>query len=131
MGTLSYLAISPLVVRGGGLAVKAATIARVVLILSLSTIPVLAMPFSVTLSIILLSTISLSWSMYSLGTEVITVQYSGAGGLGVYDALACLGSSAGRLVGGAVPAIIGFEPLSMISSAILITAFASFVASRT
>ncbi|MCJ7634714.1 MFS transporter [Candidatus Bathyarchaeota archaeon] len=130
-GTLGYLAISPLVARGAGLAVKAATIARVVLILLLSTIPVLAMPFSVILSLILLSAISLSWSLYSLGIEVITVQYSGVGGLGVYDALASLGSSAGGLVGGAVPAIIGFEPLFIISSVIFIMALASFVASHT
>ncbi len=129
-GTLSYLTISPLVARGGGLAVKAATIARAVLILLLSIIPLLAMPFSVILSLILLSAISLSWSMYSLGIRVTTVQYSGTSGLGGYDALACLGSSAGGLLGGAVPAMMGFEPLFILSSAIFITALAFFLVSH-
>jgi predicted MFS family arabinose efflux permease len=130
-GTLGYLAISPFVARGGGLAVKVATITRAVLILLLSAIPVLAIPFSVILSLILLSAISLSWSLYALGIDVVTVQHAGASGLGVYDALASLGSSAGGIVGGAVPAIIGFEPLFVMSSVIFIAALASFVASHT
>lgn len=130
IGTFSYLAINSFVLKGGGLAIKAATITRVVIISLLSIIPILPIPFSILLSFVLLSTISFSWSLYSLGTEVITVQYAGTHSLGVYDALASLGNSAGGFIGGAVPLMIGFQPLFIISSIIFSFAFLSFITSQ-
>jgi predicted MFS family arabinose efflux permease len=130
VGTFSYLAVSSLVTRGGGLAVKAATTARVVLILSLAVIPILPTPYSILLALVLLSSVSFSWSLYALGTEVVTVQYAGSGGLGVYDAMANLGSSAGGFLGCAMPAIIGFEPLFIASSLLFLSALISFVTSH-
>jgi len=130
VSTFSYLLIGPLVKEGGGGAVKAGTTARVVLVALLLMIPALSRPFSILLALVLLSTVAFSWSLYSLGTEVIRVQNAGSGGLGVYDALENVGSSAGGFIGGAVPALIGFEPVFMVSSLLFIFALISFFASR-
>jgi len=101
------------------------------LILSLSLIPVLAMPASALLALIVLPIVAFSWSLYSLGTEVITVQYSGSGSLGVYAAMASLGSSVGGFLGGALPFVIGFELLFIISSLVFAASLMAFIGSRT
>lgn len=129
--TFSYLINSRLVTRSGGMAVKGAATIRIIVVLSLSLIPVLAMPASVLLSLMILPMIAFSWSLYSLGTEVIMVQYAGSGGLGVYDAMASIGSSIGGFLGGALPFIVGFEPLFMISSLVFAVALIAFSTSRT
>jgi len=130
VSTFSYLLISPLVKEGGGGAVKTGTTTRVVLVTLLLMIPALSKPFSILLALVLLSAVEFSWSLYSLGTEVIRVQNAGSGGLGVYDALHNVGSSAGGFIGGAVPALIGFEPVFVVSSLLFVSALISFFASR-
>ena len=128
--TLSYPLMSSLVKEGGGFAVKSAAVLRVFLILLLSMIPVLAAPFSVVLAVVLLSLIAASWSLYALGTEVVTVQNANYGSLGTYDALANLGSSSGNLIGCTMSGIVGFGPLFIVSSVVFASAAFSFITSR-
>jgi len=130
VSTFSYLVVSSLVRGGGGRAVKTAVTARAALIILLSVIPALAKPFSVMLALFLLSAVAFSWSLYSLGIDVVTVRHAASGSLGVYDAMASLGSSAGGFIGGAVPAIVGFEPLFVVSSVLFVASLLSFFASR-
>ncbi len=129
--TFSYLINSRIVTRSGGTAVRMAVTIRIILVLSLSLIPLLAMPSSALIALIILPMVAFSWSLYSLGTDVITVQYSGSGSLGRYDAMASVGSSIGGFLGGALPFIIGFEPLFIISSFVFAAALVAFIASRT
>lgn len=130
VSTFSYLVVSSLLAESGGWAVKTAAATRAVLIGLLLVIPTLVKPFSILLALVLLSSIAFSWSLYSLGTEVVTVRHAAPGHLGVYDALSSLGSSAGGLIGGAIPAMIGFEPLFVTSTLLFISALLSFIASR-
>jgi len=130
VSTFSYLIVSSIVGKSGGGAVKTATTARAILVILFSVIPVIAKPFSILLALVLLSLIAFSWSLYSLGTDVVTVQYAASGRLGVYDAMASLGSSAGGFIGGAMPEIIGFGPLFVISSLLFLSALFSFITSR-
>ena len=130
VGTFSYLVISSFAREGGGSAVKISAAGRAILILLLSLIPTLVMPFSAILTIALLSAIASCYSLYSLGCEVVTVQNAGSSGLGVYDALSNIGSSAGGFIGGAMPLLIGFPPLFALSSILFLTATLSFISSR-
>ena len=129
--TFSHLFNSRFVTKSGGMAIRGAAMIRIILVLSLSLIPILAMPGSVLLSYIILPMVAYSWSLYSLGTDVITVQYAGSGGLGLFDAVASIGSSMGGFLGGALPFIIGFEPLFIVSSFVFGAALLAFISSRT
>ena len=130
VGTFSYLLISSFAREGGGSAVKISAAGRAILLLLLSLIPTMAMSFRPIVTIVLLSAIASCYSLYSLGCEVVVVQNAGSSGLGVYDALSSIGSSAGGFIGGAMPLLVGFGPLFALSSILFLTSTLSFISSR-
>ncbi len=114
-GTFSYLVFGRFV--GSGVAmVKVAAVVRVVLVLLIPLAVSLPPPFSLFVVAALLGAVALSWSLYSLGGEVVKVANAKSGSLGVYDALSSVGSALGSFVGGSIPLLLGFGALYIVSS---------------
>ncbi|MCJ7506495.1 MFS transporter [Candidatus Bathyarchaeota archaeon] len=126
IGSISYVVIGKLMgEKGMENAVKVASIARAVLVLlfiSVAFSPLLA-PI---ITFLLLSTLEVSWSLYSIGSSTVIMDYATEGSTGYYDALSNLGNVVGALLSGAIPAIFSFNLLFILASALFLTGFFIF-----
>ena len=126
IGSISYVFVGKLSGEGGGgSAVKVASIARAVLVLlfiSVSFSPLVG-PIVI---VLLLSALEVSWSLYSIGSSTVIVNYATEGSMGYYDALSSVGSVVGALLSGAIPAIFGFNFLFILASALFLVGFLVF-----
>ena len=125
-GSISYVVVGRLIGEGdGGNAVKFASIARAVLVLllpSIAFIPSLAP----VVAVLLLSAMTFSWSLYSVGSSTVIVDYASEGSVGVYDALGGLGNVVGGLLSGLIPAMFSFNLLFIMASALFSIGFLIF-----
>ncbi|MFH0897494.1 MAG: MFS transporter [Candidatus Bathyarchaeota archaeon] len=126
IGSISYVVVGRLIGEEGGKnAVKVASIARATLVL-----PFIGIAFSPLLSpiftILLLSALEVSWSMYSIGSNTIIINYAAEGSIGYYDALNNVGNVVGTLMSGVIPAILGFNMLFTLASALFLIGFLIF-----
>jgi hypothetical protein len=125
IGSISYLVVGRLV---GGVeenAVKVASIARATLVLpfiGIAFYPSLAPVFT----ILLLSALEVSWSLYSIGSSTIIINGAAKGSTGYYDALNSIGNVVGTLLSGAIPAIFSFNILFILASALFLIGFLIF-----
>ena len=125
-GAASFLFIGKVIGNEGNGVVKLATGARVLLVLVLPAAVLLPMPFSVVAVATLLSAIAFSWSLYSVGVEIVTLTYASPGSLGVYDALTGIGGAIGSFTGGLIPTLYGFDALYVVSSVLFASALLIF-----
>ena len=126
VGSITYVVAGRLIGgEGGEKAVKVASIARAILVLPFIVIafyPSLAPIFTV----LLLSALEVSWSLYSVGSSTIIVNYAATGSTGYYDALNSIGNVVGTLLSGAIPAIFSFNILFILASALFLIGFLIF-----
>lgn len=128
VGTLSYVVVGRWISgHNGEAAVKAAAGLRVFLVLLLSTIPLASVSLSPFVAAIILSSVAFSWSLFSVGKNVMIMEYASEGTIGTYDALDGLGSMVGGLLGGAIPAMYGFDMLFVIGSVLFAFTFLVFI----
>jgi predicted MFS family arabinose efflux permease len=125
-GAIGYLS-SIKIVENGGRAVKIATGMRVILVSLIPVCAKLPKPLSILTIALLLSMISLSWSIYSIGLEIVTISYAPPGRLGVYDALTSLGNALGSFSSGFIPTIYGFNIMFGISSVLFAFSLLLFI----
>ena len=126
VGSISYVYVGRRIGEaGGGHAVKFASIARAVLVLLLPSIAFLP-SLAPVVAVVLLSAITFSWSLYSVGSSTVIIDYSSEGSVGVYDALGGLGNVVGSLLSGLLPALFSFNLLFITASALLLFTFLIF-----
>ena len=125
-GTVSYLIVGKAVGSGTAM-VKLATAMRIVLVLLIPVVLMLPPPLSYIAVSALLSIVAFSWSLYSLGGDVVKVSNAKPGSLGVYDALANVGSALGSFVGSWIPLLFGFGTLYALSSGIFALSLLLFI----
>ena len=116
-GTVTYLIVGKAVGSGTAI-VKLATAMRIVLVLLIPVALMLPTPLSFVVVAALLSIVAFSWSLYSLGGDIIKVANAKPGSLGIYDALASAGSAAGSVVGSTIPLLFGYGSLYAVSSGV-------------
>lgn len=122
IGSISYLIVGRLIGEGGEVnAIKFASIIRAVLYILLPSI-VFLHPLTLITAVILLSAITFSWSLYSVSSSTVIIDYTSEGSAGVYDALGSLGNVAGGLLSGLIPAMFSFKILFMATSALFLIA---------
>jgi predicted MFS family arabinose efflux permease len=126
-GATSFLMTSKWVGSEGGGIVKMATVMRMILITLLPVTVLLPTPYPAAAITAILSIIAFSWSLYSVGADVVILRHASSGSLGVYDALTGIGGAVGGLTGGLVPTFFGFEVLFIISSGLFAFALALFI----
>ncbi len=125
-GTVSYLLVGKAV--GSGIAaVKLATTMRIVLVLLIPVTLVLPAPVSFIAVAAILSLVAFSWSLYSLGGDVIKVTNAKPGSLGIYDALTSVGSATGSMVGSTIPLLFGYGSSYAVSSGVFAVSLLLFV----
>ena len=129
IGALSYLFVGKIAGSEGERPVLTATFMRIVLVASIPLVLTLPTPANVVAAAILLSLVALSWSIYSVGAEMVAVTYAASGSLGIFDAFASLGGALGNYSGGLIPTLFGFEVLFMISAALFALALLIFYVS--
>ena len=127
-GTVSYLIVGK-AVGSGTTMVKAATAIRIVLVLFIPMTLMLPPPLSYVAVTALLSTVAFSWSIYSLGGDVVKVSNAKPGSLGIYDALTSVGSALGSFVGSWIPLFFGYGTLYAASSGVFALALILFLMS--
>jgi len=126
IGSISYIVVGRLIGEGSsGDAVKFASIARAVLVLLLPSITFLP-SLTPIITIILLSAMTFSWSLYYIGSSTIIIDYASEGSMGVYDALSGFGSIVGGLLSGLIPAMFSFNLLFIMASTLFSTSFLIF-----
>ena len=124
-GSLSYVLVGRWIEeREGGSAVKVASIARAVFVLLLPSIAFL--PSRPIGAVLLLSAITVSWSLYYVGSSTVIINYASEGSTGVYDALGGLGNVVGGLLRGLIPAMFSFNLLFIMASALFSIGFLIF-----
>jgi len=126
VGTLSYLFIGKIAGNEGSGPVLLGTLMRIILVSSFPLILVIPSPLNIILTAVILSLVSTSWSIFSVGAEMVTVIYAAPGSLGLFDALASFGGALGNYSGGYIPTVYGFETLFMFSAALFAIAFVLF-----
>jgi predicted MFS family arabinose efflux permease len=125
IGSISYIIVGKIIGENGENAVKTASLARAILVLifvSVAFFPLLA-PI---VTVILLSTLEISWSMYAIGSNTVIMDYASEGSTGFYDALGSVGNFVGVLLSGAIPAIFSFNILFILASALFLAGFLLF-----
>jgi predicted MFS family arabinose efflux permease len=126
VGTFSYLFVGRIAGSDGSGSVLIGTLMRIVLVSSIPLILILPTPVNIIVASIILSLVATSWSIYSVGTEMVTVMYAASGSLGLFDALASLGGALGNYSGGYIPTVYGFENIFMFSAILFALAFILF-----
>lgn len=126
-GAISFPVSSKWVSSEGGGIVKLATVIRIILITLFPVTVLLPTPYSAVAITAILSIIAFSWSLYSVGVDIVILRYASSGSLGVYDALTGIGGAVGGLTGGLVPTFFGFEVLFIISSGLFAFALVLFI----
>ena len=125
-GTVSYLIVGK-TIGSGTAAVKLATTMRIVLVLLIPVTLMLPAPASFIVVAAILSLVAFSWTLYSLGGDVIKVTNAKPGSLGIYDALASVGSATGSIVGSTIPLLFGYGSSYVISSGVFSVSLLLFV----
>ena len=128
VGTFSYLIAGKFISgQNSDSAIKVATGMRILLVLLLPTITFVPSSLSPFIAAVILSLFAFSWSLYSIGRSTVIMEYAKEGTLGTYEALDGIGSMAGGLLSGAIPAIYGFDTLFLTSSVFFASSLILFI----